>query len=58
MKIDPVCGMQVNEKSPAATSTYNGEQFVFCSKDCKAEFDRHPEDYVRSEQFAGKESSR
>jgi Cu+-exporting ATPase len=57
MKTDPVCGMQVNEQSPAASSTYNGEKYVFCSRECKAEFDKHPEDYARPEQLAG-ESSR
>jgi YHS domain-containing protein len=46
MAIDPVCGMQVDEKSAAATSEYKGKTYYFCAPGCKAAFDRDPERYL------------
>lgn len=43
---DPVCGMMVDDKSPAGTSEYQGKRYYFCSKDCKTEFDESPEEYA------------
>ena len=43
---DLVCGMTVDPKSAAATSEYKGQTYYFCSKGCKAQFDKHPEKYV------------
>lgn len=45
MHMDPVCGMQVDEKHAAASSTYRGETIYFCSPGCKAAFDKEPEKY-------------
>lgn len=47
MHIDPVCGMQVDEKNAAGKSEYNGQQFYFCSPGCKQKFDGNPEEYAR-----------
>ncbi|HEU5400665.1 MAG TPA: YHS domain-containing protein [Terriglobales bacterium] len=44
---DPVCGMQVDEKNAAGKSEHNGQQFYFCSADCKKQFDKNPEQYTR-----------
>jgi P-type Cu+ transporter len=50
MDRDPVCQMEVDEKTAAASSQYRGETFYFCSQDCKKRFDADPERYVsRSE---------
>lgn len=47
MAKDPVCGMEVDKKSPVATSTYKGEIYYFCAKGCKEKFDKEPEKYVQ-----------
>ncbi|MFB3814638.1 MAG: YHS domain-containing protein [Terriglobales bacterium] len=47
MQTDPVCGMPVEEKNAAGKSEYKGQQFYFCSMDCKQQFDRNPEQYAR-----------
>jgi len=38
--------MLVSEQTAAATSTYAGKTYYFCSPACKATFDKHPEEYV------------
>ena len=44
---DPFCGMQLDEKSPAKTSSYKGETYYFCCKACKEKFDKESENYVQ-----------
>lgn len=46
MAIDPVCGMEVDESSPAATYEYKGKTYYFCAPGCKADFERDPEKYL------------
>ena len=46
MAIDPVCGMQVDEKSAAATYDYQGKTYYFCAPGCKAAFVKEPEKYL------------
>jgi Cu+-exporting ATPase len=46
MAKDVVCGMEVPEDRPAATSEYRGKKYYFCSEFCKTEFDRNPEKYL------------
>jgi len=43
---DPVCGMAVDAKKAAATSTYKGKTYYFCSQSCKERFDQSPEKYL------------
>jgi YHS domain-containing protein len=45
MMKDPVCGMQVDEKT-SPTSTYSGKQYAFCGPDCKDAFDHDPDKYA------------
>jgi Cu+-exporting ATPase len=47
MAMDPVCGMSVDEKSAAATSSYKGKTYYFCSEDCKKLFDKQPDTYAK-----------
>jgi len=47
MAIDPVCGMEVDEKKAAATSEYKGKTYYFCAPGCKTAFDKAPEEYVK-----------
>src|SRR5574341_1723601 len=44
--IDPVCKMTIEAKEAAATSTYKGETYYFCSKPCKQDFDKVPESFL------------
>ncbi len=46
MAIDPVCNMQVDERTAAGRSEYQGKQYYFCSEACKQQFDKQPEKYV------------
>jgi len=48
MRIDPVCGMEVDEnKVPQSLrSEHFGHFFYFCSQACKDEFERNPQHYV------------
>jgi Cu+-exporting ATPase len=47
MQKDPVCGMVVDEKQAAATSTYKGKTYYFCAQTCKERFDRSPEKFIK-----------
>ncbi|MFC2019860.1 heavy metal translocating P-type ATPase [Chloroflexota bacterium] len=49
MAIDPVCKMEVNESSAAATSEYKGKTYHFCAAGCKKAFDADPEKYLAAE---------
>ena len=46
MAKDPVCGMTVDEKKAAATTTHRGKTYYFCSVGCKATFDKSPDPYA------------
>ena len=48
MTTDPVCGMKVDEKNSQHQSQYGGQQYSFCSQQCKREFEENPEQYARS----------
>lgn len=48
MAVDPVCGMEVDENSPAATYEYKGKTYYFCAPGCKASFEKDPEKYLKS----------
>lgn len=43
---DPVCGMDVDPKTAAGKSDYQGKTFYFCSPGCKKAFDKEPEKYM------------
>ena len=45
--VDPVCGMDVDPSTAAATSVHAGKTYYFCSKDEKAQFDKEPEKYLK-----------
>lgn len=43
--IDPVCGMEVDEKAAAGVGLvveYRGKSYYFCSEDCKRAFEKEP----------------
>jgi YHS domain-containing protein len=43
---DPVCGMDVDPKTAAHRSQYQGQTYYFCSSGCKKSFDQEPQKYV------------
>jgi Cu+-exporting ATPase len=49
-QMDPVCGMQVDEQTAAATSEHEGQTYYFCSAGCKTRFDQNPEQYTKKTQ--------
>jgi YHS domain-containing protein len=53
MAVDPVCGMQVDEKSAAATYDYQGKTYYFCAPGCKAAFAKEPEKYLNKSESHG-----
>ena len=49
---DPVCGMDVDPKTAAGKSEYQGETYYFCSLGCKKAFDKEPEKYTGKSDYA------
>jgi YHS domain-containing protein len=47
MAKDPVCDMEVDEKTAAATSEYKGKTYYFCAPGCKKAFDENPDKYAK-----------
>ncbi len=43
---DPVCGMELDPGQIEAQSNYQGEEYDFCSEECKRIFDQNPKEYV------------
>lgn len=52
MEKDVVCGMTVNPKTAAGKSEFQGKTYYFCSKGCKAAFDKNPTKYVGAQASA------
>jgi YHS domain-containing protein len=48
MAMDPVCGMDVNEKNAPAKSEYDGKTYYFCSPTCREAFEDDPEEFIES----------
>jgi YHS domain-containing protein len=46
MAKDPVCGMNVNEKTAKLKSDYKGKTYYFCAQSCKTTFDKNPAKYT------------
>jgi len=44
---DPVCGMEVDEKTVRYKSLDTGNVYYFCSPSCQKEFNKDPEKYKR-----------
>ena len=53
MAIDPICGMQVDERTATHKSDYNGKTYYFCSPGCKKSFDADPTKYTAPSSDAG-----
>ena len=46
MAKDPVCGMEVDEKTASLKSEYLGKTYYFCAPGCKKVFDENPAKYI------------
>jgi len=44
---DPICGMNVDEKTARLKSEYKGKTYYFCSQMCKTTFDKNPAKYAK-----------
>ena len=44
--IDPVCKMEIDESTAAATMDYKGKTYYFCALGCKKAFEQDPEKYL------------
>jgi Cu+-exporting ATPase len=43
---DPVCGMNVDEKTATLKSEYAGKTYYFCSQSCKEVFEKNPKKFA------------
>jgi len=43
---DPICGMEVNEKTAKHKTEYRGKTYYFCNQMCKTTFDKNPAKYI------------
>jgi len=43
---DPVCGMDIDPNTAAATEDYQGKNYYFCSTVCQDKFKAEPEKYA------------
>ena len=44
--IDPVCGSKVDEDRAEGKTTYAGQTYYFCSKECQENFELEPGFYI------------
>jgi len=56
MAKDPVCGMDVEEQTAAATAEYQGTTYYFCAPGCKKAFEKDPEKYLKAPETSGHDS--
>ncbi|MGC9517339.1 MAG: YHS domain-containing protein [Methanomicrobiales archaeon] len=47
MAIDPICKMEVDEKTAKFVSEYKGKKYYFCAPGCKKMFDENQEQYIK-----------
>ncbi len=50
MAVDPICKMEVDEKTAKFKSEYKGKTYYFCAPGCKKEFEENPENYIGKEE--------
>jgi YHS domain-containing protein len=46
--VDPVCKMQLRAEQIRESLVVDDVRYFFCSIGCRAEFQRHPEDYIQN----------
>jgi len=53
MAKDPVCGMNVDEKTAKFKSEHMDKTYYFCNKTCKETFDKNPMKYTGESEHSG-----
>jgi Cu+-exporting ATPase len=48
---DAVCKMELDEKHVKEALVYEGRSYYFCSVGCRAEFERHTDEYAKCRDF-------
>ena len=49
MTIDPVCGMEINERKKSEFQTqFAGQSYFFCSEECLKDFEDDPGGYIET----------
>jgi len=48
MTIDPVCGMEIDEKQSEFQMMFAGMKYSFCSDECRKEFAERPDEFVET----------
>ncbi|MDD1719634.1 MAG: YHS domain-containing protein [Methanoregulaceae archaeon] len=48
MAVDPVCKMEVDEKTAKLKTEYKGKTYYFCAPGCKKMFEANPAKFVTS----------
>ena len=48
-RVDPICGMPVEEEWAAARAEHEGRDYYFCSHGCKEKFNEDPWRYASRE---------
>jgi len=43
---DPVCGMQLQTRDPSLKEVRQGQEYYFCSAECRDEFRSNPSQYA------------
>lgn len=46
MAVDPVCGMNVNEKEAKWKTEYQEKTYYFCAPGCRKAFEENPQKYL------------
>lgn len=44
---DPICGMRIRRSAAAASDSYYGHPYYFCSENCHQKFQQDPDQYVQ-----------
>lgn len=54
--VDPVCGMELNPGQVVAQASHQGQQYDFCSQECRKLFQENPEKYLTASDNPGDHS--
>lgn len=47
---DPICGIDIDPRTAAGQSEYQGQIYYFCSLTCKEAFDKEPHKHVQPQE--------
>ncbi len=56
MKVDPACGMIIDESNAGDAAMYGDRRYFFCSAECRTAFVRNPEGYLKDAPDDGRPS--